>query len=160
MTTAKENPRLSAQLWPCDQCPCPERVWKIHVHSWHRGQGVAQCRGRTRGREKAGCGPRRHNGKKGQGVQAEEAKIDAPQMQLLCARQSLPWADVGPCAGWTAPGGSVETLKVPGGKRNRRKGNENRREGCHVSLAFKTLPDCILKSRWTKNCRLLANARP
>lgn len=102
MTTAKENPRLSAQLWPCDQYPCPERVWKIHVHSWHRGQGVAQCYGRTRGREKAGCGPWRHNGKKGQGVRGKEAKIDAPQMQLLYARQGLPWADMGPCAGWTA----------------------------------------------------------
>lgn len=42
------------------------------------------------GGEKAGCGPRRHNGKKGQGVRAEEAKIDALKMQLLRAQQSLP----------------------------------------------------------------------
>lgn len=54
----------------------------------------------------------------------------------------------------------MEAVKIPGGKRTRRKGNEGRREGCRISLAFKTLPDCILKARWTENRRLLANARP
>lgn len=36
------------------------------------------------------CGPQKHNGNKGQGVQEEEAKIDGQQTQLFCAQQSLP----------------------------------------------------------------------
>lgn len=75
-------------------------------------------------------------------------------------KQSLPWADMGLCAGWTAPRGKRGDLKEEQGERGTGEKEMKAGEGCHVSLAFKTLPDCILKSRWTKNCRLLANARP
>lgn len=100
----------------------------------------------------AGCGPQSHNGKKGQAVKEQEAKIDGSKY----TQQSLPWEEVGPHAGETASRRKHGDYKRYQGKRRTgEKEMKTEERGVTFLLAFKTLPDCILKSCWTKNCNIL-----
>jgi hypothetical protein len=47
--------------------------------------------------------------------------------------------------------------RYQGERRTAEKEMKPEQRGVTFLLAFKTLPDCILKFRWPKNCKLLAN---
>lgn len=91
----------------------------------------------------------------------EEAKIDEQQTQRLCTQKSLPGEEVGPCAGETAARRKHGDYKRYQGKRRiGEKEMKTEERGVTFLSVFKTLPDCILRSCWTKNCNVLANPRP
>lgn len=78
-----------------------------------------------------------------------------------CTQQSLPCEEVGPCGRETASRRKHGDYKrYQGNRRTGEKEMKTEERGVTFLLAFKTLPDCILKSCWTKNCNLLANSRP
>lgn len=83
---------------------------------------------RQEGSEKAGRGPQRHDGERGQGARE--------QTQLRCVQQSTSWEEEGPRAGETASRRKRGTIKDSRGKTNRRKGNKNKTERCHISFGI------------------------
>lgn len=85
------------------------------------------------GGEKAGCGPQRDDGEEGQGVGVEEA-IDGQRCGRSAQGRAFPGKRWAPGLDRAPEGGNVETIKMPREKKNRRKGNENRRGGRHISF--------------------------
>lgn len=145
---------------------CPAlAMWPVSWPLCHRKSTVNPCTQLAQRTERAQCHSQTKKALRSLGVGhrsiierkvRESKKRKQKQMvskQLLCSQQSLPQEEVGPCAGQTAS-------RRKHGDHKDAKGNENRRECVTFLLAFKTLPDCILKSLWTKKCRLLANSRP
>lgn len=82
-------------------------------------------------------------------------------MQPFRTQQNLPGEEVGPRAGETASRRKCgDSKRYQGKRRTGEKEMKTEERGVTFLLAFKTLPDCILKSSWTKNYKLLANSRP